>query len=341
MTAPRKIASLVAVVAATALLGAGTASADAASAEALFREGRRLFEQGKTAEACLTLAESEAQDPSSGTLLNLGLCHEVQHKLATAWFDYVAAGQLARDQGRADRAAVAEQKAAALAPRLPYLTVTVMAPVPGLQIARDDQLLGPGLLGSAVPLDPGSYVLTASAPGHRSWKTTVDVAEAESKIVQVPELEPEVPSPVPAPAPAPELPSPVPPAVVPVAMAAPPAAAVPSATGGHALGWIIGGTGVAALAVGAGFGLASLASYHDANNLCPSHKECNDDALSARTSATSRAWISNVALGIGVAGVGIGVWVLLSGHRGEPATRVTVRSTTDGGGMRLSVDRSF
>ena len=30
----------------------------------------------------------------------------------------------------------------------------------------------------------------------------------------------------------------------------------------------------------------------------------------------------NVALGIGVAGVGIGVWVLLSGHRGELATRV-------------------
>ena len=337
MMAPRRIASLAAVVAAA--LAAGTASADAASAEALFREGRRLLEQGKTAEACLTLAQSQAQDPSSGTLLNLGLCHEVQHKLATAWSDYVAAGQLARDQGRVDRAAVAEQKATALEPRLPYLTVTAMAQVPGLQIARGDQLLGPGLLGSAVPLDPGSYMITASAPGHRSWRTTVDVAEAESKIVQVPELEPEVPPP--APAPALELGPPVPPAVVPRPLAAPPAVALPSATGGHTLGWIIGGTGVAALAVGAGFGLASLASYHDANTLCPSHQDCADDALSARSSATSRAWICNVALGIGVAGVGIGAWVLLSGRRGEPATHVAVRSTTDGGGMRVSVDRSF
>ena len=71
------------------------------------------------------------------------------------------------------------------------------------------------------------------------------------------------------------------------------------------------------------------------------HRECTDDALSARTSATSKAWISDVAFGLGVAGVGLGVWVLLSGRRGEPATRVAVRSTTDGGGMRVSVDRSF
>jgi tetratricopeptide (TPR) repeat protein len=336
MTAPRPIASLAAVIAVAALLAPGTASADPASAEALFREGRRLLEEGKTDEACLTLAQSLAQDPSSGTLLNLGLCHEVQHRLATAWFDYVATAQLARDQGRPDRAAVAEKKATEIAPRLPYLTVTAMAPVPGLQIARGDQRLAPGVLGSAVPLDPGSYVVTASAPGYRAWSTTVDVAEAESKKVQVPELEPEGAPPAAAP-----VPVPAPPAIAPVPPVAAPAAPPSSTTGGHTLGWIIGGTGVAALAVGAGFGVASLSSYHDANALCPSHKDCFNDALSAQSSANSKAWISNVAFGVGVVGVGIGAWILLTGRRGEPAARVGVRSTPDGKGMRVSVERSF
>jgi hypothetical protein len=325
--------SIVAIVAVAALLPPSTASADPAAAEALFREGRRLLDEGKTDEACLKLAASEAEDPSSGTLLNLALCHETQHKLATAWSDYVSAARLARDQGRAGRAAVAEKKAAELEPRLPYLTVTATALVVGLQIARGDERLGPGLLGSAVPVDPGSYIVTASAPGRRAWKTTVDVAEAESKTVEVPELEPEAPAAVKA------QPPPAPPAIAPVQPAVPPAPASPSRGGGGTFGWMIGGTGVAALVVGAGFGVASLASYRDANNLCPLHNECFADALSARSSAESKAWISNVALGVGVVGVGIGGWILLGGRRKEPATRIAARGTPDG--MRVSLERSF
>jgi hypothetical protein len=338
VTVPRTIASLVAVVAVAALLPPSTASADPAAAEALFREGRRLLDEGKTDEACLKLAESQAQDPSSGTLLNLGLCHEMQHKLATAWSNYVSAAELAQDQGRAGRAAVAEKKAAELEPRLPHLTVTATAPVAGLQIERGAERLGPGLLGSAVPLDPGSYVVTASAPGHRAWTTTIVVAEAESKTVQVPELEPEV-------TPAAEAlePRPVPPTIAAVPPAAPSASVVasPSRSGSGAFGWIIGGTGVAALAVGAGFGVASLASYHDASSLCPSHTECTQAALSAHDSAETKAWISNVALGIGVVGVGLGGWILLSGRGREPATRVGIQGALDAPGMRVSLERTF
>jgi len=334
----RTVASLAAVVAVAALLPPSTASADPAAAEALFREGRRLLDEGKTEEACLKLAESQAQDPSSGTLLNLGLCHEVEHKLATAWSNYLSAARLARDQGRMERAAVAEKKATQLEPRLPHLTVTAAAPVAGLQIERGFERLGPGVLGSAVPVDPGSYVITASAPGHLAWKTTIEVAEGESKTVQVPELEPEAP---PA-GQAPEQP-PAPPAIAPVSPPPPPtpAAASPSKRGGGALGWIIGGAGVAALAVGAGFGFASLASYHDASSLCPSHDNCSEAAISAWSSAGSKAWVTNVAFGAGVVGTGLGGWILLRGGGREPATRVAVRSTPDAPGMRVSLERGF
>jgi hypothetical protein len=267
-------------------------------------------------------------------MLNLGLCHELEHKLATAWSDYVSAARLAREQGRPDRVGVADKKASDLEPRLPYLTVTAVAPAAGLEIDRGAERLGPALLGSAVPVDPGTYVVRASAPGRREWKTTIDVAEAESKTVQVPELEQEAP-PAAAPEPPPSTPA--------IALAPPPAppAAAPPAAGGGALGWILGGTGATALAVGTGFGIASLAKYHDADSMCPSHTNCSSDAISARSSAESKAWISNVGIGIGVVGVGIGSWILLTGGHGKPTTRMAVRSTPDAAGMRVSLEQSF
>jgi hypothetical protein len=338
MNAPRAVAAFASIVAVAVLRAPSTASADPAVAEALFREGRRLLDEGKTDEACLKLAESQAQDPSSGTLLNLALCHEMQRKLATAWSEYVSAGRLAREQRRADRAAVAEKKADEIEPRLPHLTVTTTAPATGLQIELGAVHLGPGLLGSAIPVDPGSHVVTASAPGCKAWRTTVEIDEAESKTLQVPALEP---APPPA-AKAPELPA-APPVNAPVPTGGAPAlaAAPPSTSGGGALGWIIGGAGLAALAVGSAFGVLSLASYQDASTQCPSHRNCGEDAISARNSAEVKAWVSNVAIGLGAAGLGIGGWILLSGRQTEPATRMAIQGIPDAGGMGVSLERSF
>jgi hypothetical protein len=328
------VASLAAAVAMTVPF---PARADPAVAESLFREGRRLLDEGKVDEACAKLAESEAQDPSSGTLLNLGLCHEMQHKIATAWSDYVSARRLAREQHRPDRAEVAEKKAADLEPRLPHLTVTAIAPVAGLEILLGTDRLGVGMLGSNVPVDPGSYEVTASAPGRRAWKTKIDLAEAESKTVQVPELESETPVPEAV------VPPPEPPPVVPVRPhVAPPAeGAPPSRNSFPLLGWIIGGTGVAALAVGGGFGVASLASYHDASTACPTHKDCGAAAMSARNSAEVSAWVSNVAIGLGIVGVGVGTWIIVLSARGrEPATRISIR-VAPGLGTSVSLEQSF
>jgi hypothetical protein len=233
---------------------------------------------------------------------------------------------------------VAEKKAADLAPRLPYLTVTVVAPAPGLEIMRGDDHLGPGSLGSAVPLDPGSYVVVASAPGYRAWKTTINVAEAETKTVVVPALEPEAPpqaEAVQAP------PAPQAPALIPLASPPETPAAESSTHGsGTTLGWILGGSGVVALGVGAGFGIASLVSYHDASVLCPLHQGCSADAMSDRNSAEWKAWVSNIALGVGVVGVGFGGWILLSNPHREHTTRLAFR-VPNAAGMRLSLEQSF
>ena len=55
---------------------------------------------GNTAEACARFAESYRFEASSGTLINLALCHEKEGKIATAWAEYRDAARVARDWGR-------------------------------------------------------------------------------------------------------------------------------------------------------------------------------------------------------------------------------------------------
>ena len=112
MTASRTIALLVAIGAVATLLPPSTASADPATAEALFREGRRLLDEGKTDEACPKLAESQRLDPSAGTMLNLATCYEKNGQLASAWVTFKGAATAAQNANEVDRAKLARAKAA-------------------------------------------------------------------------------------------------------------------------------------------------------------------------------------------------------------------------------------
>jgi hypothetical protein len=193
----RATRALGAFLVAAMLLASSSGPAGATSpAEALFQEGRRLLTEGQTDEACARFSESYAMVASSGTLLNLALCHQTQGKTATAWNEYRAAARLARNQGREDRATVADGKAAALEAALPRLTTTAVEATPGLRVSTEAGPLGEGGLGVEVPIDPGTHEVTASAPGYRPWATTLEVKEADQLALEIPRLEPE---PLPAP----------------------------------------------------------------------------------------------------------------------------------------------
>ena len=92
---------------------------DRAAAESLFQAGKRMLAAGKVADACRKFEESQRLDPQGGTLLALGMCHEKEGKLATAWVEYREAGAAAKAANRPDRAAIANKAAAAIEPRLP------------------------------------------------------------------------------------------------------------------------------------------------------------------------------------------------------------------------------
>ena len=169
-------------------------SAESALAEALYRQGRQLMGDGKYGEACPKFAESYRLDPATGTLLNLATCHEGQQKLATAWLEYTEAASLARRDQREDRVRFAQERLAALEPKLARLTVDVpvAADIPALEVRVDGALVRAAARGVPTPVDPGLHQVEARAPGRKPWSQRVGVSLGTANIVvTVPVLETE------------------------------------------------------------------------------------------------------------------------------------------------------
>ncbi|HEY3351821.1 MAG TPA: hypothetical protein VGQ83_01110 [Polyangia bacterium] len=163
-------------------------------AEALFREGKRLMQAGRFAEACPKLAESLRLDPGAGgTLLNLAACDEGAGRLTLAWREFTEARTVAQRDGRSDRAQAAHARLVALEKRVGLLTLVVPdgARAPGLAVTRDGAALAETAWGAADAVSPGAHVVTAAAPGRKLWRTTISAAAGQRLRVEVPPLEPE------------------------------------------------------------------------------------------------------------------------------------------------------
>ncbi len=190
-----------------ASVGAQSAS-DSATAQALFDRGKKQMREGKYAEACAALEESQRIESRSGTALNLADCYEHAGRLASAWSTFLEAATLAKATGNTEREHGARERAAALAKRLSNLVISAPseASTPGLEISRDGQLVGSAQLGLPLPADAGKHTIAAKAPGRKPWQTEVTVqGSASTASVVVPDLEHErAAAPVTAGGPAPD-----------------------------------------------------------------------------------------------------------------------------------------
>jgi len=145
-------------------------------ATVLFREGRALLAQGRTAEACAKLAESQRLDPSGGTILNLALCHEQEGRRALSWSEFNEAAAFARRDARKDREDAAAAHMRALEPRLSRLTIVVpdqTARADGLRVECDGRELAPASWAVAIPVDGAEHTVRATAPSRQPFATTV------------------------------------------------------------------------------------------------------------------------------------------------------------------------
>ncbi len=180
---------VLAITTALLVLHSASARAQSADAEVLFRDGRTLIKAGKLAEGCDKLAASERLESSVGTLLNLGDCREKLGRLASAWAAFRKAEATAKRSNTNDkREDEARRRAVAVEANMSSLTIEAVQPAPGLVVKRDGEALDPAMIGTAMPIDPGTYVLVAEAPGYAPWKIDVVVQNKTKRRVSVPPL---------------------------------------------------------------------------------------------------------------------------------------------------------
>ena len=295
---PRWIGSL----AMLSLLGAPrVARADAAAvAEALFRAGTALLAEGHVAQACAKLADSQKTDPALGTLFYLAACHEKQGLTASAWSEFASAIDWATRTNQPERVLFGKKHLTQLEANLS--TVRIRAkPLPGLELRVDDGLLSAAVIGTPLPLDPGSHVIEVTAPEHEAWRTTVTVsANASAQSVDVPPLAASTP------------------VAAPARERALQDGARPSGSGSSWLTWTAAGVAAVGLGVGSVFGGLTFAERDSAHAACPSNR-CAAGGLDDIDRARAYATVSTAAFGVGVAAA-IGAGYLLL--RGNPSASV-------------------
>jgi hypothetical protein len=305
---------------------AGAASAQPASgsgkvaAEALFEQGRSLMAASKYAEACPKFADSQRLDPSPGTLLNLASCYEKLGRTATSWATYREAASAANAAGRADYVASAQRHADALSPRLAKLTMTVTQPLDGLQVKRDGVDVASAEWGVPIPVDAGAHTIDATAPGHKPWSSTVNVAQDGAQVsVAVPALEAapvETPpavavAPAPSPAPAPPPPAPAPDPSV--------------GNGQRVAGIVVGVVGLAGLGLSGAFALLAKSKYNDSLGSCPSSPNvCSQSGVDTRNDALGFGNAATVTFVVGAAALAGGAIVYLVAPRAPSSATGTL-----------------
>jgi hypothetical protein len=315
------------------MTSAGTAHGQAAAqAEILFNDGQQLMTEGKFAEACAAFDESQKLDFAISTLLNQAHCREKNGQLATAWGHFLQAERSTRGATDAPTQKfhkVALERANKLEPRLSKLRITV-APrnrIERLEILRNGDRIGEASWNLAVPVDGGTYTITARAPGAADWSATVIVAEASDvKTVDVPRLS--------------RTESAVKPETGDEARPASIQESPPSQESATRVPIVIGIGSVALLGTGIGFELWARSRYRDAE------READDARQeSLWKSANSKR---HVALGLGGAAAltgGLALWLYLRSEVEEPSARssgrVRVQPMVTGGRYGLWMHGDF
>jgi len=306
-------------LAAPALRSAPALAGDEAAAEALFIEAKKLAASGKLADACAKFAESNRLDRGAGTLIHLADCYEKNGQSASAWATFKDAASAAQALGRADWQKLATQRAAALESKLAKLTVKVQDPADKIEVTRDGAPTSSASWGTPIPVDVGVHTIQATAPSRTTFRTSINVAKDGDRVeVVVPKLEA---------APAASASAPPPAATAPLSAAA----RADDGAGRRTVGFVVGGVGVASVAVGAVTGLMAVGKNSDSKKACPSDGACaSSDAVDANDGARTLALVSTIAFIAGGVGIATGA-VLIVTAPSDKGTRAATRER----GIRL------
>lgn len=262
---------------------------DPVSAQLFFERGRDAAARGDASEACRDFEESLRYDLAVGTLFNLARCEEQLGRFASAW-QHLREG-LDRLEANDPRRSQAADAATALEPRVPHLEVR-LAPGAKGRVFRDGVELASPSLGTPLPMNPGRHTLVVRAKGRADNVYDVDLHEGDQRTIFV---------------------------------AAGDAAALDAAASTSPLrtiGWIAGGTGLAALGIGLVSGAVAFGHSSVVDDHCDATHVCDQEGLDALSSAKTFGGIATVAVVASAVLVSAGVVCLLVG-KGPTTTGAT------------------
>ena len=279
----------------------------AQAADALFRQAKQLMEEGDLAAACEKFAASQALDPGLGTLLYLGDCYERAGRFASALSTFAAAAELGETRDDEARQRLASVRASALEPRVPTLTIQT-GPAPQaieLMITVNGSPIAASELDRPRPYDAGEYEIRFSAPGYEPFVSRIELKNGRGGVViKVPRL-------LPVPSPSIEDPG-----------AAPAARAGTGDSGGtqRVLGWVVGSTGLALLAVGGVFAGMAASANQDSKASCDPQdpNRCGPDGVRLRNDAKDYAGVATFGGLLGGLGLAGGLILYVTAPDAEP-----------------------
>ena len=297
------------VVSAVARDGRAQTPGDAASitaAQALYEAATRAMDAKDSASAGPKLEEAFRLVPSGvGARLTLGECYEAAGKLASAYASFGLAETMAAGAKQGERQEKAHDRAKALKPRLATLTIAVADDVraeSGLEVRRDGVLAGAAQWGIASPVDRGTHVVVATAPGKSKWVKTVEVTDGAALMVTVDALFQRIP-------------------------AAEEEDAAASLWGQQRLASLaVGGAGLVALGAGSYFGVLASAKQKQSNEGLCDGNQCDQAGIDLRTDAIHAANATTALLVVGGAAVTVGVvlFVTAPGSKSQATTALRI-----------------
>jgi hypothetical protein len=284
---------LIALLVSAALL-VGTPARAEVDAQAMFTEARDLYQNKKFDTALAGFEKALAASGSPNARLYVARCLRELGRLGEAYTQLInarteAAARAAEAPHYVTTRDVAAEELRALEPRVAKLVVTVPASVTGASVTIDGKPVGEDRLGEALALDPGRHELVATAPGREPVRSTLVLAAGRTKNVPVFVTGPGPVGPGPGPGPGPD------------------------GDDGSSLrttSFVIGGIGIAGIAVGAVFGGLAIASKGDVEDNCD-ELACNAQGVEAADDGNMFGNISTAGLVIGGVALATGVTLLL------------------------------
>jgi hypothetical protein len=310
--------------------------AEIVAARELFRKGAEDADAGRFSEGLEKFKRVAAVKETAAVRFNIARCEEALGKTGAALADFeLAAREGGQDAKAEDVAKLAVQRADALRPRVPRLTVIPPAHAPeGMAVSLDGGKLTNATLAVGLPLDPGRHVVDATAPGRAPFhaELSLDAGEAKRVDLSLPAKREVTTSPTTGPS----------------TDTAPDASPSPGAHGSSQTtwGWVTVAAG-GALAVGSGvFLLLHNNAVSTLNDACPTPSQCQappDQQASLNGTASNARLYEGLSIGLlagGALAVGAGFVLLATSPNGKtPAVAVTTGAPGTLGG--LSIRASF